>query len=229
MNPRVHIFVSMVFPLFSFIAAFDSSFYVVISFIISLANALARVASLEAKLKTTSKALKEADEKRAKELSAANVSADKVVKAAEARAIKAEKTLAEVSRRQAKCEEDVVKRLDDILTSVGSRFSFLLLSSTALFLFVDMPLLTSCIFHDAAKQLGEIIKLHLDNAKDPLLDTIGILESNCRMLETYSSELGTCFLAYLSGCSQRRRIICLSTILGIWLRPSTPWRIQYFS
>jgi hypothetical protein len=89
--------------------AFDSSFCVVILSIVSLANALVCVASLEPKLKTTSKALKEADEKRAKEVSAANVSTDKEVKAAEARAIKAEKALAKVSQTQAKHEEDVVK------------------------------------------------------------------------------------------------------------------------
>jgi hypothetical protein len=43
-----------------------------------------------------------------------------------------------------------------------------------------MPLLTSCVFRDAAEQLGEIIKLCLDSAKDPLLDTVGVLESNWR-------------------------------------------------
>jgi hypothetical protein len=75
----------------------------------SLANALVRVASLEAKLKTASKALNEAYEKRAKEVSAAKVFADKVAKAAEARAVKAKKALAEVSQRHAKLEEDVVK------------------------------------------------------------------------------------------------------------------------
>jgi hypothetical protein len=109
MNPRVHIFISMVFPLCSCIAAFDSSFRVVILTIVSLANALVRVASLESKLKTTSKALKEADEKHAKEVSAAKVSAEKAAKATEARAIKAKKALAEVSQRHAKHEEDVVK------------------------------------------------------------------------------------------------------------------------
>jgi uncharacterized protein YktB (UPF0637 family) len=79
--------------------------------------------SLEAKLKTTSKVLKEADEKCANEVCAAKVFADKAVKAAKARAIKVKKASAEVSRRQAKREEDVVKRLDDILMSVGSKFS----------------------------------------------------------------------------------------------------------
>jgi hypothetical protein len=33
-------------------------------------------------------------------------------------------------------------------------------------------------FHNAVEQLGEIIKLCLDCAKDPLLDTVGVLESN---------------------------------------------------
>jgi biopolymer transport protein ExbB/TolQ len=109
MNPRVHIFISMVFPLFSCIDAFDLSFCVFILSIVSLANALVRVASLEAKLQTTSKALKEADEKCTKEVSAAKVSADKEAKAAEARAIKAKKALAEVSQRHTKREEDVAK------------------------------------------------------------------------------------------------------------------------
>jgi hypothetical protein len=76
--------------LFFCIAAYDSCFCVVIIFVVSLANALVRVASLEAKLKTISKALKEVD--------AAKASPNKAVKAAEARAIKAEKALAEVSQ-----------------------------------------------------------------------------------------------------------------------------------
>jgi hypothetical protein len=92
------------------------------------------VASLEAKLKTTSKALKEAD--------AAKASADKVAKAAEARAIKAEKPLVEVSQRHAKREEDVVKQLDGILMFVGSKFSPCCCLLLALFLSIFVPLLT---------------------------------------------------------------------------------------
>jgi hypothetical protein len=67
---------------------FDLTFCVIL-FAVSLANALAHVISLESKLKTTSKALKEADENRAKEVSAVKVSADKAVKEVEPRAIKA--------------------------------------------------------------------------------------------------------------------------------------------
>jgi hypothetical protein len=110
--------------LYSFLPTLDFELtFRVVLFIVSLANALARVTSLESKLKTTSKAFKEADEKHAKEVSAAKVSADKAVKEAEARVIKAEKALVEVSQRQAKREEDVVKQLDDILTSAGSKYS----------------------------------------------------------------------------------------------------------
>jgi hypothetical protein len=122
MNPRVRIFVSVIFPLYSFLATFDFELtFRVVLFTVSLANALACVTLLEAKLKTTSKALKEADEKRAKEVSTVKVSTDKAVREAEARAVKAKKALTEVSQRQAKREEDVVKRLDDILTTVGSK------------------------------------------------------------------------------------------------------------
>jgi O-acetyl-ADP-ribose deacetylase (regulator of RNase III) len=45
---------------------------------VSLANALVRISSLEAKLKATAKALKEADEKRVKEVAAAKLSTDQV-------------------------------------------------------------------------------------------------------------------------------------------------------
>jgi hypothetical protein len=55
--------------------------------------------------------------------SATKVSANKAVKSVKARAIKPEKALAEASQTLAKREEDVVKRLDDILMSVGSKFS----------------------------------------------------------------------------------------------------------
>jgi hypothetical protein len=59
------------------------------------------VASLEAKLKTTSKALMDAD--------AARTSVDKVAKAAEARTSKAEKALVEVAQKQANREGAVIK------------------------------------------------------------------------------------------------------------------------
>jgi hypothetical protein len=70
------------------------------------------VASLEAKLKTTSKALKGAD--------AARTFADKAAKAAEARASKAEKALAKVAEKQANHEGVVMKRLNAIVASVGT-------------------------------------------------------------------------------------------------------------
>jgi hypothetical protein len=73
-----------------FAASDNSSFYVVIVFVVSLDNALVHMASLKAKLKATSQALKEVD--------AAKASTDKAAKAAEARAIKAENALAKVSQ-----------------------------------------------------------------------------------------------------------------------------------
>jgi hypothetical protein len=36
------------------------------------------------------------------------------------------------------------------------------------------------LFRDAVEQLGEVIKLRAGLAKDPLLDAIGVLESNYR-------------------------------------------------
>jgi hypothetical protein len=119
------------------------------------------VASLKAKLKTTSKALKDAD--------AARTSADKAAKAAEARASKAEKALVEVAQKQATCEGAVVERHNSIVASVGSKFFDLPLYPATL-LPVDMLLLTYLYFCDGAEQLGEVMKLHLECAKDPLLD-----------------------------------------------------------
>jgi hypothetical protein len=37
-------------------------------------------------------------------------------------------------------------------------------------------------FRDAAEQLGEVWKLRLESAKDPLLDSVDVLESNWRLV-----------------------------------------------
>jgi membrane protein involved in colicin uptake len=76
---------------------------------------------LEAKLKTTTKALEEANNKRAEEVASAKLAADQAVKEVEARAIKAKKPVAEVSQKQSKHEEAIVKCIDDLLTSFGSK------------------------------------------------------------------------------------------------------------
>jgi hypothetical protein len=172
----------VVFPLYPYLATFDFylSFCVIILSAVSLANALARVTSLEAKLKTTSKALKEANEKCAKEVSAAKVSADKAVKEAEARTIKAKKALAKVSQRQAKREEDVVKRLDGILMFVHSKYSlafvfycFIPVCQHAFFLLV-------VFFVMRQNSLERSSSFAWKNTKDPLLDVVGVLESKWR-------------------------------------------------
>jgi Flp pilus assembly protein TadB len=87
--------------LFSFIHFFLLILLCITSlFAVALTKALARMPSLEAKLKTTSKALKDAN--------TAKASADKAAKAAETRAKKAEKALAEVAQKQANREGAVV-------------------------------------------------------------------------------------------------------------------------
>jgi Flp pilus assembly protein TadB len=75
--------------------------YIASLFTVALAEALAHVASLEAELKITSKALKDAN--------TAKTSAKKSAKAAEARASKAEKALAKVAKKQATREGAIVE------------------------------------------------------------------------------------------------------------------------
>jgi O-acetyl-ADP-ribose deacetylase (regulator of RNase III) len=106
---------------------------------VSLAKALVRISSLETKLKATTNALKEANEKHVKEVAAAKLSADQAFKEANARATKAKKALAKVSQRHASHEEVVVKRIDDILTSIGSKCSLT-------FVFYCLFPLPTCVF-----------------------------------------------------------------------------------
>jgi hypothetical protein len=111
--------------------------FVCLNIAVSLANALNCASALEAKLKANTKALGEADKKCAKEVAATEFATDQAVKEAEARAIKAEKSLAEVLKRQTQCEEVVVKRINDLLTSIGSKCS-LPVDLYCLLCFVDL-------------------------------------------------------------------------------------------
>jgi hypothetical protein len=131
------------------------------------------VASLEAELKSISKALKDAN--------AAKTSAEKAANAAEARASKAEKALVEVAKKQATREGAIIERLDAIVASVGSLFFGLPLYPATL-VPVDVLLLAYLYFCDATEQLGEVMKLCLECAKDPLLDSVDVLESNWRIV-----------------------------------------------
>jgi hypothetical protein len=88
-----------------------------------LANALNCANGLEAKLKATTKAMGEANKKCAEEVVATKLVVDQAGKEAEARAITAKKALAELSKKQTQREEAVVKRIDDLLTSFGSKCS----------------------------------------------------------------------------------------------------------
>jgi translation initiation factor 2B subunit (eIF-2B alpha/beta/delta family) len=80
---------------------------------VTLATTHARITSLEAELKASIEALKDAN--------VAKVSAERAAKSAETRAKKAEKALADANQKQIKWEQSVVKRLDKISVSVGSK------------------------------------------------------------------------------------------------------------
>jgi hypothetical protein len=138
----------------------------------ALDQALACVAALEAELKTTTEALKDAN--------AAKVSADNAAKAAETKAKRAEKAFAEAAQKQTKHEQAVVERLDAICTSVGSKY-FVLSFCFAEVTSIDMLLLAYLYFCNAAEKLGEVWKLREESAKDPLLDTMDVLESNWKL------------------------------------------------
>jgi chromosome segregation ATPase len=80
---------------------------------VALAMAHARITTLEAKLKVCTKALNDAN--------AAKVSAERAAKSAETRAKKSEKALADANKKQTKWDQSMVKRLDEISVSVGSK------------------------------------------------------------------------------------------------------------
>jgi Flp pilus assembly protein TadB len=114
MNPKVNSCAIFALVLFSFVDFFLLALYcITFLFVVALNKAFARVASLEAELKTTSQALNNAN--------IAKTSAKKATKTAEAKAKKAEKALAEISQKQSNREGAVVERLDVICTSVGSK------------------------------------------------------------------------------------------------------------
>jgi ABC-type transport system involved in cytochrome bd biosynthesis fused ATPase/permease subunit len=167
MNPKVFSLALIALSLFSYFHSFWLTFVdIIFLFVVALATALARVAALEAELKTTTEALKDAN--------TAKVSADKAAKAAETKAKKAEKALAEATQKQAKREQAVVERLDEICTSVGSK-CFVLSLCLAKVTSVNMLLLTYLYFCDAAEKPGEVWKLRQESAKDPLLDVVEVL------------------------------------------------------
>jgi hypothetical protein len=164
-------FISLVlFHLFVFL--FLISVDIISLVTVALAAALAHVAALEAKLKTLTEALKDAN--------TAKVSAEKAAKEAEARAKKAEKALAEANQKQSKWEQAVVVQLDEISTSVGSK-CFTLSLSFGKVSSVDILCLSYLYFCDAAEKIGEVWRLQQGNSKDPLLDAVDVLESNWKL------------------------------------------------
>jgi hypothetical protein len=166
-------FISLVlFHLFVFLFLISADIISLVT--VALAAALARVAALEAELKTFSEALKDAN--------TAKVSAKKAAKETEARAKKAKKALAEANQKQSKWEQVVVGRLDKISTSVGSK-CFTLSLSFGKVSSVDIICLSYLYFYDAAEKLGEVWRLRQGNSKDPLLDAVDVLESNWKLAQ----------------------------------------------
>jgi uncharacterized protein YlxW (UPF0749 family) len=151
MNPNVISLAFLALMLFSFVDFFLLALYcITFLFAVALNKALARIDSLEAELKTTSQALKDANMAKALAEKAA-----KAAKTVEAKAKKAEKALAEVAQKQSNREGAVVERLDAICMSVGSKFIVLSLC-LAKVISVDMLILANLYFRDAAEQLGEV-------------------------------------------------------------------------
>jgi hypothetical protein len=100
---------------------------------VALTTARARRSALEAKLKASVEAWESAN--------AAKVYAEKAAKSAETRAKKAKKALADAHQNQAKREQSVVKRLDGMSTSVGSKcFPFVFLP------LIDCNFAYMCVF-----------------------------------------------------------------------------------
>jgi hypothetical protein len=88
---------------------------------VALATTHACITAIESELKASTEALKDAN--------AAKVSAERAAKSAETRAKKAEKALADANQKQTKREQSMVKRLDKISVSVGSKCCILSLDT----------------------------------------------------------------------------------------------------
>jgi hypothetical protein len=117
MHPKVFSLCSSLLLIFVLLTCTHASHDCFSFVIVTLDTALARIDTLEAELKTSTKALKDAY--------ATKVSAEKAAKSAETRAKKAEKALADANEKQIKREQSVVARLDEISTSVGCKFFIL--------------------------------------------------------------------------------------------------------
>jgi Flp pilus assembly protein TadB len=106
--------------------------------IVTLTAANACISSLEAELKAFAKTLENAN--------AAKVSTERDAKSAETRAKKAEKALADANQKQIKQEQSLVKRLDEISISIGSKCFLFIIRHLLDFYFADMCLLVLSIF-----------------------------------------------------------------------------------
>jgi hypothetical protein len=94
-----------------------------------------------------------------------------------------------------------VERLDAIVAFVGSKFFSLPLYPATLVL-AGILQLAYLYFRDVTEQLGEVMKLRLC-AKDPLLDSVDVFESNWRIVR---------------DILQRTRYVLPCLFVGLFLR-----------
>jgi hypothetical protein len=160
---------------------------------------------LEAKLKATTKALGEADKKHAEEVVATKLAADWAVKEAEARATKAEKGIAEVSKKQSRREEAIVKCIDDLLTSFGSKYR---LTMSSLVLLLSLCILNGYFFVMPQNNLEKLSDFIRVKPKILYWMPLACWSRTVGTSGTFSRRLDMCFPACLLGCSGRRGRRC---------------------
>ena len=91
----------------------------------------------------------------------------------------AEDNLSDKVKEVTSREAGIKKRLDELTTSFGSKSEF-----SSLCYFASFTCLVFCIIFFlllAAEKLGEKFTLNEDQEEDPLLDSVSILEMNCRL------------------------------------------------
>jgi Flp pilus assembly protein TadB len=165
-----------------------------------LVNALSRSSVLEAKLKASTKALGGDDKKRADEVAATKLATDRAVKEAEARATKAKKSLAEISKKQSQCKEAIIKRIDDLLTTFGSKYRLIAFSLVlTLFLFI----LNGCSFMMQQNNLEKSLDFVQVKPKILYLMSLACWSRTAEMSGMFSSILDIYFPVCLSGCPQK--------------------------
>jgi hypothetical protein len=77
-------------------------------------------------------------------------------------------------------------------------------------------------FYDAAEKLGEVWKLQLESAKDPLLDSVDVLESNWRLARDVLQRTRHVLTRMFAGLFPRKKDELPPAISGRWSKPLIP-------